>query len=322
MSNPCTTCQPMPSCEEWLDRYSLQEDLYWYDFICPPGLDCGGFIGTVTMVCCDGTEYAVTLPEGILADVRQDILIAMANQCARRIAFCSDPGTPPPPTIPPSVPLVIYFNDTQTASEACPDGSLFTYTIQAGRFFGFNYQAINSRAMTQAQGMAKRKQFCLSALPEQCCADTAFAQNVKVAGPGAKDFNSWSVTAGTLPPGLTLATGWQGGKLTTLSGTPTTGGTYTFTIQATNSDNLSVKRSYTICVIGITPGTLPDGTKDVAYSVTLDVPMCAPVPILWRATGLPDGLSINQITGEISGKPNVGGDFAVTVEVETEAEVI
>ena len=41
---------------------------------------------------------------------------------------------------------------------------------------------------------------------------------------------TWSVTAGALPPGMTLA-----GATGTYSGTPTTAGTYSFTVTATNS---------------------------------------------------------------------------------------
>jgi hyaluronate lyase len=43
----------------------------------------------------------------------------------------------------------------------------------------------------------------------------------------------WSISSGSLPPGLTLS----GGGI--LSGTPTTSGTYTFTVRATDSDSTS-----------------------------------------------------------------------------------
>jgi hypothetical protein len=44
---------------------------------------------------------------------------------------------------------------------------------------------------------------------------------------------SWSVVSGSLPPGLTLST--TGTPSTTISGTPTTLGTYAFTVQVTDS---------------------------------------------------------------------------------------
>ena len=46
----------------------------------------------------------------------------------------------------------------------------------------------------------------------------------------------WTVTSGSLPPGLVLdASGNQGNYTTTLSGTPTTVGTYTFNVRVTDS---------------------------------------------------------------------------------------
>jgi hypothetical protein len=59
---------------------------------------------------------------------------------------------------------------------------------------------------------------------------------------GGTGSDTWSLRADTLPPGLTLnAAG-------VISGTPTTGGTYTFTVQATDIEGLTAQKQFTVQV--------------------------------------------------------------------------
>lgn len=72
----------------------------------------------------------------------------------------------------------------------------------------------------------------------------------------------------------------------------------------------------------ITTTDLPNGTVDTAYSQTLIADGTA--PITWRITdgSLPDGLSLNESTGEISGTPTAETaekDFTFTVTAENSA---
>jgi hypothetical protein len=53
---------------------------------------------------------------------------------------------------------------------------------------------------------------------------------------------TWSITSGSLPPGLTLASDG------TITGTPTANGDYTFTVRATNSSSATATKSLTISV--------------------------------------------------------------------------
>ena len=74
----------------------------------------------------------------------------------------------------------------------------------------------------------------------------AYSQTL-VAGSGTAPY-SFSLAAGSLPPSLTLSSDGL------LSGTPTTDGTYTFTIQAADSSfPLAGSRTYTIQIITVPP---------------------------------------------------------------------
>ncbi|MBL8172362.1 MAG: isopeptide-forming domain-containing fimbrial protein [Acidobacteria bacterium] len=69
---------------------------------------------------------------------------------------------------------------------------------------------------------------------------TVYSQTFTATG-GAAPYTFARVT-GTLPPGLTLATGGA------LTGTPTTAGTFTFTVQATDSGGCTGTRDYTVII--------------------------------------------------------------------------
>src|SRR5205823_7243178 len=92
---------------------------------------------------------------------------------------------------------------------------------------------------------------------------TAYSDSV-AAGGGTGPY-SYSSGAG-LPPGVTLSVSGA------LSGTPTTNGSFNFTVMATDSCGCSGSSNYTISVtcpaITVDPTNLPNGTIAVAYSAT------------------------------------------------------
>jgi len=118
----------------------------------------------------------------------------------------------------------------------------------------------------------------------------------------------YSVASGTLPTGLTLS---QSGSLT---GTPTTGGSFTFTVQATAAGASPGTQQYTIRV-GLTlgPSTLAAGTTGQPYSQKLTA-TGANAPTGWTvSTGaLPTGLTIGA-DGVLSGTPTQAGNYSFTV---------
>jgi hypothetical protein len=139
--------------------------------------------------------------------------------------------------------------------------------------------------------------------------NAAYSQSLAATG-GTAPY-TWSITTGALPVGLTLSAAGA------IAGTPSRGGTFSFTVQVTDQAAAAASQPLTIAVAGIsTPPGLPDAAVGIAYSQALLVSLGAP-PYQWRVTqgALPAGLSLEAASGIISGTPTAAGDFTITVQV-------
>lgn len=127
----------------------------------------------------------------------------------------------------------------------------------------------------------------------------------------------WSLSAGALPPGLTLNTGTGD-----ISGTPTTAGTYNYTVRVTDATGGYATRAETT-VIAAYPtltGNLPDDTVNTTYSFSLArAGGHSPYAFDLSAGTLPTGLTINASTGVVSGTSTVEGSYDFTVRVTDDA---
>jgi Putative Ig domain len=140
-------------------------------------------------------------------------------------------------------------------------------------------------------------------------AGLAFSQVIIAAGgTGSKTFTT---TASSLPPGITLST------TGTLAGTPTTVGTYTFTITATDSVGASGSQNYTFVVnpsVTISTTSLPNWTVNAPnYNATIHA--SGGTGSLTFGTGgaaVPAGLTLAS-TGVLSGTPTAAGTFSFTI---------
>lgn len=127
------------------------------------------------------------------------------------------------------------------------------------------------------------------------------------------DPNAWSISAGNLPPGLTLDP--AGG---TITGKPTLAGAFTFTVAVFDEElqRQGVPRQYTVYVNTGSPLTLtpltpppPGGAVGSTYaSFTFEVAGGVP-GYTWALQGGSniDGLTLNASTGLLSGIPLAGG---------------
>jgi hypothetical protein len=129
---------------------------------------------------------------------------------------------------------------------------------------------------------------------------------------------AWSVSAGTPPPGLAL-----GGSDGVLSGTPTTVGSYTFTVKAVLDAQRTGFATYTMEIrdpVVIAPLPLRwEGAHGSEVGVPLTATLSATggtATFTWSlsAGALPQGVELGT-DGTIAGTPKIGGKFPFTVQV-------
>ena len=121
----------------------------------------------------------------------------------------------------------------------------------------------------------------------------------------------FAIASGALPPGLTLSAGGV------LSGTPTTPGTSNFAVTATDANNCSGTRSYSMTVtcptITLSPASLAGATVGTAYTQTVTASGgTAPYAFAVSGGALPPGISL-ATNGALSGTPTASGTFTVTI---------
>lgn len=139
----------------------------------------------------------------------------------------------------------------------------------------------------------------------------AYADTSLAATGGDTASISWSATG--LPPGVVIdnATG-------ALSGTPTTAGSYTPSIQLEDLRGVFAYSAQAITVAAqlALSGTLPGGTHGVAYSQSYTrTGGTGTYTYSISAGALPASVTINSSTGVISGTTANTGDFTFTVRV-------
>lgn len=152
------------------------------------------------------------------------------------------------------------------------------------------------------------------ALPGAQAGASSYSQGISASGSIAP--YTFAVTAGALPPGMSLSSG-------TISGTPTSTGTFNFTITATDSsgNNYQGQAAYSITVsaptiaVASTPDPLPQGTVAASYSASFSASGgTGPYTITLDSGTLPDGLSF--AAGGISGTPTEGGSFPIVIRAQ------
>ncbi|MDQ6860347.1 MAG: putative Ig domain-containing protein [Verrucomicrobiota bacterium] len=142
---------------------------------------------------------------------------------------------------------------------------------------------------------------------------TSYSQTVSASG-GSGTY-TYSVSSGSLPPGLTLNT-----STGQISGTPTTttGSPFSFTIKATDSStSCTGSQSYTVTIscpaTTLSPTTLPDGQVNSAYDQTVTASGTGGAYTYAVTTGsLPAGLTLSA-AGRISGTPTRSGSSSFTI---------
>ncbi|OCP15639.1 putative Ig domain-containing protein [Ensifer sp. LC163] len=141
-------------------------------------------------------------------------------------------------------------------------------------------------------------------------ASTGAAYSQTIAATGGTGPYTYAISSGALPPGITLVGG-------TLSGTATAGGSFSFSVQATDAFSSTGIQAYTLAVdlpaIVVSPASLATGEIGVAYNQSMTASGGTAQYSYSVASGaLPAGLTL-AANGTLSGTPTASGTFNVTI---------
>ncbi len=173
--------------------------------------------------------------------------------------------------------------------------------------------------VTDANGVSTSKSFDLTVRAAPSITNTTLADGyagssyaVSLAATGGKSPFTWQVTTGTLPAGLSLSTGGA------ISGTPTAAGNSTFTVTATDANDVVATRSLTLTVhaaLQVSTSALADGYQGSSYSASLDA-TGGKTGYSWTVSNgsLPAGITL-QASGALAGTPTATGTSTVTFTV-------
>ena len=212
-----------------------------------------------------------------------------------------------------ALPAGMSLNGATGALSGTPTaGGTFNFTVKAtdsstgaGPYFGTQAVSLTVSAPT----ITVSPNF-----PPNMNVGQAYSQTFTASG-GTSTY-SFAVTSGSIPAGMTLSSAGV------LSGTPTEGGTFNFTITATDSSTgagpYTGSHAYTLlaqaAAVTTSPTTIPDGAIGTAYSQTISG-TGGTSPYTFQITGgaLPAGLNLNATTGAITGTPTAAGAFTVFI---------
>ena len=237
----------------------------------------------------------------VVADVAPEITttaLAAATVGASYTATLEATGTPAPTLSVAGLPDGLKFDASANTISGTPKKSgASTVTVTAT-----NAAGTVSKDLTLTVNQAAA--ISTTAL-DSAVVGTEYTAQIAVTGAPAP-----TVTVTGLPAGLAFDN-----KTNTISGTPTTAGTSTVTVEATNGIGETATTTLTLTVnetAAISTTALDAVTINTPYTATITA-TGAPAPTV-TVTGLPAGLAFDNKTNTISGTPTESGSFDVAVK--------
>ncbi|MEO5559613.1 MAG: ice-binding family protein [Dokdonella sp.] len=161
--------------------------------------------------------------------------------------------------------------------------TLGTTTVFAGNILALSSITLNTGASANGRALARNGAVTLDTNNMSVCAaacspivltpatlpggTVGIAYDQTITASGATAPYTFSVTAGALPAGLSLVS--SGASSTRLSGTPTTPGSSTFTVTATDATGCTGSLSYTVVINGPTIGGSVNAAPTLSQGVLL-----------------------------------------------------
>lgn len=150
---------------------------------------------------------------------------------------------------------------------------------------------------------------------------TAYSKPVAVSG-GVAPY-TFSISAGTLPAGLTISP-----STGVISGTPTVPGTSSFTVRVVDAASTPATEAFTGVIVysqlTFTTTTIPTATVNTAFTgVVAFAGGVAPYACSLMTGTLPTGLTLTTVgtSCTISGTPTQVGNFSITVRVSDASQL-
>ncbi|MBI4811174.1 MAG: putative Ig domain-containing protein, partial [Ignavibacteriales bacterium] len=267
--------------------------------------EAGNFTFTITATdnigCTGSLTYSVTicatitllsLPDGTVGSAYSQTITASGGTAPYTFALSS--GT---------LPAGLSLSSSGVLSGTPTSSGSFTFTVQATDVNGCSGSQSYSLTMN-----CPTITLSPSTLPNGTVG-ASYSQNIVASG-GTSPY-SFTITSGSLPAGLSLSSSGL------LSGIPTTVGSSTFTVGATDAYGCTGSQTYILTIdcpaINLSPATLPNGTVGVAYSQTITASGgTSPYSFAVVAGALPDGLVLSS-TGALFGTPTSAGSFNFTI---------
>lgn len=221
----------------------------------------------------------------------------------------------PPTAIVKAIQVKVISGSTETVTFripvqlVVPTATAYAVSIAGTTTTGNSFRSVNTAALTVNGALTITT---TSPLPP---ATVGANYALTLTATGGTGSYTWSITAGSLPAGLTLnaATGM-------ISGQPTTAGAATFTATVTDSAMAAVSQAFALTInpaLTITTSSpLPGGTVGMSYSQALTATGGSGV-YTWSVIvgSLPSGLSLAAATGVISGQPTAAVVANFTIQV-------